>query len=157
AVDRRFRAGRDAEDHQAAQRTPPLEKKKAGKAGLFPYSGVPSYFLSIFLSAFFLPSDFFLPSPFFFSAFFSILSPSAPACDAAKAEALTAANIAATITVISLLISISCLVFETGSTRRGPLPRPLQRATSRAVDRVARSSLEANTAQILPTVHNTSC
>src|SRR3954462_13867258 len=84
------------------------------------------YFLSILsilsdFLAFFLPLAFasFLPILSDFSVF-SILAPPlssfiwAPACDAAKAEAVTVANIAATITDSRFFISFSSLVFEHG-------------------------------------------
>src|SRR5437879_9557590 len=84
-------------------------KKGRDKRPAFPVIEA-GYFLSIFLSIlpFFL-SVFFL-SPFFLSIFFSILSiflSCATALGAAKAEAVTAVNIAATIRDSSLLISFS--------------------------------------------------
>src|SRR5258708_27358387 len=90
------------------------KRKRQGHALPF-FEREAGYFLSILsiLSAFFLASPFFFFSPFFLSIFFSIFLSSfigAPVCDAAKADALTAANIAATITVSSLLISFSCSV-----------------------------------------------
>src|SRR5260221_3298277 len=95
----------------------PSKRKRQGHALPFLESEA-GYFLSILsiLSAFFLPAFF---SPFFLSIFFSILSPflsPAPAWAAARAEPLTAVNIAATINAKSLLISFSCLVFEHGLT-----------------------------------------
>src|SRR5574341_963173 len=80
----------------------------------------PLVFLGVLFGSPFLPSDFFVPSPFFW-VFFGSSFICAPACDAAKAEALTAANIAATITDSSLFISFSWLVFEHGRRQRWPL------------------------------------
>src|SRR5574341_586027 len=82
------------------------------------YFFISSAFLGAFLAGAFLPSAFFpsaffVPSPFFW-VFFASSFICAPAFDAAKAEALTAANIAATITDSSLFISFSWLVFEHG-------------------------------------------
>ena len=54
--------------------------------------------------------------------------------DAAKAEAVTAVNIAATITDSSLLISFSWLVFENGWTRRVErYPEPVTHNRKRAL------------------------
>src|SRR2546428_9342563 len=102
-------------------------KKGRDKRPAFPVIEA-SYFLSI-LSVFFLPSPFFF-SIFFLSPFFaiflslagfsilSIFLSCATALCAAKAEAVTAVNISATISGSSLLISFSWLVFENGWTRR---------------------------------------
>ncbi|HYD56337.1 MAG TPA: hypothetical protein VEB41_05475, partial [Burkholderiales bacterium] len=76
------------------------------------------YFFSSFLAAFFEALAFFSPL-----AFFSIfLSSFAGALVCANAEALETANIAATITDSSLLISFSLFVFEHGR-RDLALPR----------------------------------
>src|SRR6476619_4852357 len=97
-------------------RTDRTKRKRQGRA-LPSFELEAGYFLSIFLS------DFFFSALAFFSplAFFSILlSPFlsiAPACDAAKAETLTAANIAATINESSLFISLSFSVRNAGKSR----------------------------------------
>src|SRR6266850_1678115 len=108
-----------ARTHMSLFKEPP-KRKRQGHALPFLESEA-GYFLSIFLSIFLLA--FF--SPFFLSIFFSILSPflsPAPAWLAARAEPLTAVNIAATINAKSLLISFSCLVFEHGLTLFFALP-----------------------------------
>src|SRR4026209_1644460 len=89
-------------------------------AYFFISSFLASFFGAAFLSLFFISPLFeasffgaaFLSLLAFFSVFFSSFI-CAPACDAAKAETLTAANIAATITESSLFIFPSPLVFET--------------------------------------------
>src|SRR5712671_107054 len=101
------------------------QKKKAGRTlpSLDLEAGYFLSILSIFLSAFFFLSDlaFFSFFSIFFSDFFSSFI-CAPACEAAKAEALTTANIAATITDSSLFISFSCFVFEHGWTQNPRYP-----------------------------------
>src|ERR1700704_2692670 len=98
-----------------------LQRKRQGRT--LPFLDLEAgYFLSV-LSAFFFFSAlaFFSFFSIFFSDFFSSFI-CAPACDAAKAEALTAANIAATITGSSLFISFSCFVFEHGWTQNPRYP-----------------------------------
>src|SRR6267142_2361888 len=76
----------------------------------------------------------------YFLSILSVFLSCATALDAAKAEAVTAVNIAATIRDSSLLISFSWLVFENGWTRRVErYPEPVTHHRKRALTAAAHS------------------